>query len=115
MSVSIVLFFATATSVFAASAGGQAGRYGLHDPLGGQDVPTLIGSFIRFALGIVGALFLLMFVYGGIMWMIAGGDSERLKKAKHTLVNAVLGMVIIMTSYAIVSTIITFAGRVQSG
>jgi amino acid transporter len=77
------------------------------------DIPVLIGGIVRFALGIVGSLFLLMFIYGGFLWMTAGGSGDRTKKAKNTIVNAVLGMAIILLSYTIISFVIEIASRVQ--
>lgn len=91
----------------------EPGRYGYKDPLGYTDVPHLIGGIIRFSLGVVGAVFLLMFIYGGFLWLTAGGEADRVKKARHTLVNAVLGLAIIFLSYTIVSFIITMSGRIQ--
>ena len=89
------------------------GRYGVKDPLGGTDIPTLIGGFIRYALGIVGALFLVYFIYAGFLWMTAGGEAERVKKSKHTMVNAVIGILVVMLSYALVSFLIGVSGRLQ--
>ncbi len=109
--VPVILFFAS--PAFAQTVSNAPGRYGLKDPLGGLDIPTLIGAFIRYALGIVGALFLLYFIYAGFLWMTAGGEAERVKKSKHTMINAVLGIVVIMLSYAIISFVITLANKAQ--
>lgn len=88
--------------------------FGYVNPLGTTSVPQLIGNLIRSLLGVVGAVFLVMFVYGGVLWTTAGGDPKRVQGAKTTLINAVMGMVIIAFSYAIVSLILTFAGQVIS-
>lgn len=72
-----------------------------------SDVPTLIGNILRVFLGFVGSLALVMFIYGGIMWMTSGGNAEKLKKAKNTLVWSVLGLVVIIASYSIVSAVIS--------
>ncbi|MBM3205165.1 hypothetical protein FJZ48_04305 [Candidatus Uhrbacteria bacterium] len=89
------------------------GRYGYKDPLGGVDIPRLIGGVIRFSLGIVGSIFLLMFVYGGFLWMTGGGEAKRVGKAKDTLKNAVLGMAIIMLSYTLVTFVLEIGTRLQ--
>lgn len=88
--------------------------FGYVNPLGTTDVPELIGRLVRSVLGIVGALFLAMFVYGGVLWTTAGGDSKKVQSAKTTLINAVIGIAIIAFSYAIVSTILGFAGMVAT-
>lgn len=75
----------------------------LPNPLGITDVPTLIGRIISGAIGIVGSLALLMFIYGGITWMTSGGNEEKIKKGQKIIVWAVFGLVVIFTSYAVLS------------
>jgi hypothetical protein len=82
----------------------------LTNPLGkGTTVPSLIGRVINAALGIVGSLALLMFVYGGFTWMLSGGNSSAVEKGKNILIWATLGLVIIFVSYALVNFIINTA------
>lgn len=89
-------------------------EFGLLNPLGTTDVREIISKIIRAVLGVVGALFLVMFVYGGVMWMTAG-DSKRIDTAKKTFVNAVIGMVIVAFSYSMVSLVFNLAGQVVGG
>ena len=58
-------------------------------------------------LGIVGSLALLMFIYGGVMFLISGGSAEKVTQAKQIIAGAVIGLVIVFTSYII----ITFAAQ----
>ncbi len=78
----------------------------LTDPLklnaSGQEVQVLIGRVIQAILGLVGSIALLMFVYGGFMWMTAAGNEERVKKGKDVLVWASLGLAVIFASYIMV-------------
>lgn len=60
-----------------------------------------------FIFGITGSLALLMFVYGGFMFLISSGSTERVTKAKQIIVGAVAGIVIIFTSYMIVGFVFT--------
>ena len=55
-----------------------------------------------YILGIVGALTLLMFVYGGVMMVISGGSSDRVKKGKDIIVGSVVGLAIVFSSYLII-------------
>ena len=57
-------------------------------------------------MGLIGTLALLMFVWGGIQYLISQGKPDQLKKAKDTLIYASLGLVIIFTSYTIVSALV---------
>lgn len=94
------------------TAGGNSGAktVTLTNPIGTSDVPTLIGRIIKAVLGIVGSLALLMVIYGGFTWMLAAGNSEKIKKGRDIILWAAIGIVIIFTSYAIVTFIITSIG-----
>ena len=79
-----------------------------YDPFVGKTIPEVIGQLVRFLLGLVGALMLVMFIYGGFTWMLAQGDSKKVDSAKKILTNAVIGMVLIMFSYAILSVFLSY-------
>lgn len=75
-------------------------------PLGNVDIATIIQRLIIAVLSIAGAIFFALFFWGGVRYLTAGGDAEGVKKARTTLVNAVIGMIIVGASYAIVYNII---------
>lgn len=58
-----------------------------------------IGRIINSALGIVGSLALLMFIYGGFVWLTSAGSSDKVTKGKNILVWATIGLVVIFMSY----------------
>jgi hypothetical protein len=62
---------------------------------------------IRVFMSIAGALALLMFVYGGVMWILSGGDSSKVKAAQTILVNSTIGMVLIFGAYLFTSAIVS--------
>lgn len=105
------------TRVCAAAATSPAGAPStikLENPLGGgtgvTSIPRLIGNIIKTILTIVGALALAMFVYGGFTWMTSGGSSEKIQKGKNILMWAVIGLVVIFTSYTLVDFLLTALG-----
>lgn len=53
-------------------------------------------------LGAVGLIAVAMIVYGGFLYMMAGGNEERVKKAKAVLMWAVLGLILVICSWAVV-------------
>ncbi len=57
-------------------------------------------------LGITGSLALLFFIYGGFMFLISAGSSERVTKAKQIIIGAVIGVIIVLTSFMIINFII---------
>ncbi len=99
---SVASFFVAAPILAATAATPAGGRYNLVDPLSGITVPELVGNIIRIVLGLVGVLFLALFMYGGVMWMISGGEQKKVKAAQDTIKNAVLGLCAIVFSYTIV-------------
>lgn len=65
------------------------------------DVGTIVGTIINAALTLVGIIFLVLMVYGGYLWMTARGNSEQVDKAKEIIIGALIGLVVIMSAYAI--------------
>ena len=66
----------------------------------------LIGKGISIVIGVVGSLALVIVVYGGIMWMTAGGNDSKVSKAQKTIMWGVLGLVVVLLSYVIVRTLL---------
>lgn len=80
----------------------------LSNPLGTDDPRVLIGRIIKGILGLSGAIALLMFVYGGLVYLTAQGERERIERGKNTLIWATVGLVVIFGSYAFLTYL--FAG-----
>ena len=79
----------------------------LDNPLGTTNTPqALIGRAISAILGLVGSLALIMFIYGGFLWMTSAGNPEQVKKGKETFVWAIFGLVIVFFSYALVNFVV---------
>lgn len=79
----------------------------LYNPLGADaTIPDLIGRIIKSITGVMGALALLAFTYGGIRWLTAYTD-EGLKEAKSTLKHAIIGLIIIFFAYTLASILIS--------
>ncbi|MBI5072055.1 hypothetical protein HZB93_04195 [Candidatus Falkowbacteria bacterium] len=79
-------------------------------PLGMVSPTQILGRVIKAVLGILGAIALFMFVWGGQGWMMSGGNPEKIKAARATLIWAVIGMVVIFLSYAAVDFILSAFG-----
>lgn len=61
---------------------------------------------VQWALGFLGLIAAIFMIYGGIMWMTSAGNEERVKKAKSLLTSAVIGLIIILLSWAIVTFVV---------
>lgn len=95
------LFFNAANIVFAACTAGATNC--LDNPIGVDDPRIFIGRLIKGILGLSGSVALLMFVYGGVVYLTAQGENERIQRAKSTLTWATVGLVVIFGSYAFLS------------
>lgn len=71
-----------------------------------------IVGITNFIVSFVGPILVLLIIIAGILYLTAGGEEEKMNKAKRLLIAGVLGMVIIYGSFALVSTIVS--GSLQS-
>lgn len=69
-------------------------------------LPELIGNIIAVLLSVLGIIFVVLVVYAGFLYLTASGDSEKTKKAKTLLSQSIIGMIIIVASYAISAFVI---------
>lgn len=56
---------------------------------------------------VVGAVAVVMLIIGGIKYLLSGGDSKKVTDAKNTVLYAIIGLVIVFFSYAIVNFVIS--------
>ena len=56
----------------------------------------------RSILLIVGLISVIMLVYGGLRYILSGGDSKKVTDAKNTVLYAIIGLIISLLAYAIV-------------
>jgi len=83
----------------------------LPNPLGRAEVNEnflldWLGKVAEKFISIVGAIALLMFIYGGFMWLTSGGEPDKIKKGKDVVIWSVVGLAIIFSSYLLVSIIL---------
>lgn len=71
-----------------------------------QDLTDTIGLLIGVLLGFLGVVFLVLIIYAGLLWMTAAGNEDSVKKAKSILLNSVIGLIILLSAYAISSFVI---------
>ncbi len=75
--------------------------------LGNRDLKSTIGGIIRSALGFLGVIAVVIMLYGGFLWMTAGGKEEQVKKAQQVIVAGAIGLAIILSAWAITTFIVT--------
>ncbi len=111
--ISSALLFLPAMVFAQTSAVGQGltGIGGLRDlfGIGGlsqePDLPHLIYDVIKLMLLFAGAIAVLFIIIGGYYYITASGNEEQSEKGKKTLINAIIGIVIIILAYTIITVI----------
>ncbi len=80
----------------------QSWRFPEFDFVSG-DLMDIISRLVTWVLIFAGALAVIYLVYGGIMYITAGGDAEKATKGRTALINAIIGIVIILLAIVIVN------------
>ncbi len=77
--------------------------------------PRLIAvRLINVALEFLAILMLVMVVWGGFQFLLSGGKQENMQQAGATIRNAIIGLIIILCSWAIVQFVISsFVGAIN--
>ena len=83
--------------------------------LGTADLESTVIKIIQWALGFLGLVAVIIIMYGGFIWMTAAGNEEKVRKAKKIITQAVIGLVIIMLAWAIVTFIIGRLNGILNG
>lgn len=86
--------------------GTPAGTTCLTNPIGTTSVPEVVGRVINAGLGVIGSITLLVFIYGGLLWLTSGGEAEKVEKGKESMKWAAIGVIIVFSSYALVKFVI---------
>lgn len=71
-----------------------------------RDLNQAIGIIINALLGFLGVIFLVLIIYGGFLWMTAGGNKDQVEKARKLLINSFIGLLITVSAYAITQFVI---------
>lgn len=68
---------------------------------GGQGLNLAFGTIFNAIITVSEIAFVILFLVGGIMYLSSMGDEEVTKKAKKLMVDAVIGLVIVLAAWAI--------------
>ncbi|MCF6276281.1 MAG: hypothetical protein L3J07_00355 [Candidatus Magasanikbacteria bacterium] len=110
-----IFSFSGTTEVYA-----QGDTFGLESvdsvtELATQDIRITIAKIIRVFLGLLGIIALSIIIYGGFTIMTSAGNEEKVATGKKILVNAVIGLVIILSSFAITQFVLSSLQKATGG
>ncbi|MCU0680416.1 MAG: pilin, partial [Planctomycetes bacterium] len=110
----IIAFLISAATVWLVSdfALAQTLNTGINDTnvtsigLASFDLKVFVVRIIQIVLGFLGLISVVLVIYAGFTWMTSGGNEEKIANAKKTLRNALIGLVIIFSSFGIATYVI---------
>lgn len=76
---------------------------------------TVAGTAINVVLGLSGIILLGYILYAGFLWMTSGGEMEKAKEARTMISNAVIGLIILISAFAISSFVLGALTRISEG
>lgn len=72
-------------------------------PLGKTTLSVIAGRLIGALLSFTGTLALVVFIWSGFAWMMAGGAPEKIKSAKQNMVYATIGLIVCFSSFTVLN------------
>lgn len=72
----------------------------------GNDLSNIIGTISDILMFILGGVAVIMIIYAGILYATSAGDTTKVTTAKNTILYAVVGIIVALLAYAIVSFVI---------
>ena len=61
----------------------------------------LVGTVVAAFISLLGVIFIVLFIYAGYRWMMARGNEQNVTESKNIMQRAVIGLIIVIASYAI--------------
>jgi hypothetical protein len=75
--------------------------------LGTADLQSTVVKIIQWVLGFLGLIAVIMILYGGFMWMTAGGNEDKVASGKKIIIAAVIGLIVVLIAWAIVIFVVS--------
>lgn len=66
-----------------------------------ENLLTVIKTVLNAIVGIAGAILIILLVIGGVRYLINAGNEEEVGKAKKLIIDAIIGLIIVLAAYAI--------------
>jgi chaperone required for assembly of F1-ATPase len=73
---------------------------------GCDNLMDYVTNIVNVMLFVLGALSVVMIIFGGIKYTISAGDAKKVESAKNTIMYAVIGLVVALLASAIVNFVI---------
>lgn len=94
------------------------GNFGFLNPVGKDDtntnvsLPGVVSNVIDIILFVAAALAIIYLIYSGILYITAAGNPDAAKKGQQGIINAVIGIVIIVLAFVIARGVANYATNI---
>jgi ABC-type enterochelin transport system permease subunit len=75
-------------------------------------ITEIVVNIINVILSLTGIAFVGLLIYAGILYLMAGGAEDNVKKAKRLISSSIIGIIIIVASYAIAQYVFQALGAI---
>lgn len=73
-------------------------------------IPSIISTLISIVLVVAGVVFFFMLIWGGISWIMSGGDKAKTEAARNRITAALVGLIVLFSAWAIATLMYTVFG-----
>jgi hypothetical protein len=75
-----------------------------------QGLECLIANVFTVIITLIGLSAFVMLIVGSVRWLVSGGNSSNLDKAKSTMTYAIIGIVVTLSAFIVINLIAGFTG-----
>lgn len=72
---------------------------------GATDIKDFAIRVLKFVLSFLGIVAVIMVIYGGFLYVTAAGDDDKVGTGKKIIMYSIIGIIIIMASFALINTV----------
>ena len=80
---------------------------GSKNNLNSNNLMTTLNQIINVIIGVIGFIAVIVIILGGVQYTTSAGDSNKVKKAKDTIMYGIIGLVVALLAYSIVNFVLT--------
>ena len=74
------------------------------------DFGKMFSSILNVVMLIAAVLVFAFLIYGGVQWITSGGDKTKAEEARNKITAAIIGLIIVAASYAVITLVVNFLG-----
>jgi len=82
---------------------------------GDEDIRDTAVDIVKYLLTFLAIIAVIMILYGGFIWMTAGGNEDRVAKAKKIITSGAIGLIIVISAFAITMFVAEIAQNAING